>query len=61
LPSQHKTLWQIKRFDALAQKLAKEEKGFATSMLRTADLVAKKDILNQILKWFGDDGFMLLN
>jgi len=45
----------------LAQKLANEGKKVCYVNVEDSRLGAEKDVLDQILKWFGDDGFMLLD
>ena len=45
----------------LAQKLAKEGKKVCYVNVEDSRLGAEKDVLDQILKWFGDEGFMLLD
>ena len=45
----------------LAQKLAKEGKRVCYINVEDSRLGGEKDILDQILKWFGDDSFMLLD
>ena len=45
----------------LAQKLTNEGKRVCYVNVEDSRLGAEKDVLDQILKWFGDDGFMLLD
>lgn len=45
----------------LAQKLANEGKRVCYVNVEDSRLGAEKDVLDQILKWFGDTGFMLLD
>jgi uncharacterized protein len=45
----------------LAQKLAKEGKKVCYVNVEDSRLGGEKDVLDQILKWFGDEGFMLLD
>ena len=45
----------------LAQKLAHEGKKVCYVNVEDSRLGAEKDILDQILKWFGDEGFLLLD
>jgi predicted AAA+ superfamily ATPase len=45
----------------LAQKLANEGKKVCYVNVEDSRLGAEKDVLDRILKWFGDDGFMLLD
>lgn len=45
----------------LAQKLANEGKRVCYVNVEDSRLGAEKDVLDQILKWFGDDGFLLLD
>jgi len=45
----------------LAQKLAKEGKKVCYVNVEDSRLGAEKDVLDQILKWFGDEGFLLLD
>ena len=45
----------------LAQKLANEGKKVCYVNVEDSRLGAEKDVLDQILKWFGDEGFMLLD
>lgn len=45
----------------LAQKLEKEGKKVCYVNVEDSRLGAEKDVLDQILKWFGDEGFMLLD
>jgi uncharacterized protein len=45
----------------LAQKLANEGKRVCYVNVEDSRLGAEKDVLDQILKWFGDEGFMLLD
>ena len=45
----------------LAQKLANEGKKVCYVNVEDSRLGEEKDVLNQILKWFGDEGFMLLD
>ena len=45
----------------LAQKLAKEGKKVCYVNVEDSRLWAEKDVLDQILKWFGDEGFLLLD
>jgi len=45
----------------LAQELVKEGKKVCYVNVEDSRLSGNKDVLNQILKWFGDEGFMLLD
>ncbi len=45
----------------LAQKLANEGKRVCYVNVEDSRLGAEKDVLDKILKWFGDEGFMLLD
>ncbi len=45
----------------LAQKLAKEGKRVCYVNVEDSRLSAEKKVLDEILKWFGDEGFMLLD
>ncbi len=45
----------------LAQKLANEGKKVCYVNVEDSRLQSEKDVLDQILKWFGDEGFMLLD
>ena len=45
----------------LAQKLAKEGKEVCYVNVEDSRLGAEKNVLDQILKWFGDEGFLLLD
>lgn len=45
----------------LAQKLANEGKKVCYVNVEDSRLGEEKDVLDQILKWFGDEGFMLLD
>lgn len=45
----------------LAQKLANEGKRVCYINVEDSRLGAEKDVLDQILKWFGDEGFLLLD
>ena len=45
----------------LAQKLANEGKRVCYVNVEDSRLGAEKEVLDQILKWFGDEGFMLLD
>ena len=45
----------------LAQKLVNEGKKVCYVNVEDSRLGAEKDVLDQILKWFGDEGFLLLD
>lgn len=45
----------------LAQRLAKEGQKVCYVNVEDSRLGGEKDVLDQILKWFGDEGFMLLD
>ena len=45
----------------LTQKLARERKRVCYVNVEDSRLGAEKDVLDQILKWFGDEGFLLLD
>ena len=45
----------------LAQKIAKEGKKVCYVNVEDSRLGAEKDVLDKILKWFGDEGFLLLD
>ncbi|MGO8806772.1 MAG: ATP-binding protein, partial [Candidatus Bathyarchaeia archaeon] len=45
----------------LAQKLAREGKEVCYVNVEDSRLGAEKNVLDQILKWFGDEGFLLLD
>jgi len=45
----------------LAQKLSKKGKKVAYINLEDSRLRESKDVLDEVLKWFGDDGFLLLD
>jgi len=45
----------------LAQKLANEGKKVCYVNVEDSRISEEKDVLDQILKWFGDEGFMLLD